>query len=67
MDILIFGRAFWSFQILIEVWTCLNLFLYDREFNLSSFGTGLDRFGLKTKKLWPKRTKKDLFVRILYL
>ena len=45
---------------------CLNLFSDDREFNLSSFGTGLSRFGLEMDKLWPKRTKKGLFVKILY-
>ena len=35
-----------------EVWTCLNLFSNDREFNLSSFGTGLSQFGPEMKELW---------------
>ena len=33
---------------------------------MGSFGTDLSRFGLSMKKLWPKRTWKDLFVNFLY-
>ena len=62
MDVLTFVRAFWSFQILIEVWTCLNLFSNDREFNLGSFGTGLSRFGLVMKELWYFDFHKGILV-----
>ena len=49
-----------------ETLTYLILIYNDREFNLGSFETGLSQFGLETKKLWPKRTEKDLFVKFLY-
>ena len=34
---------------------------------MGSFGTDLSQFGLRTKKLWPKRTEKDLFVKFFIL
>ena len=52
--------AFWSFQVMVEAWTCSITTQNCRELKLGSFGTGLSRFGLITKKLWPKRTEKDL-------
>ena len=58
-------RTFLSFKYQLEFRTCLNLSSYDREFNLDLFRTDLSQFGLEMKKLWPKRTEKGLFVKIL--